>query len=135
MFRFLSGVLFITAALIFAYLSSPIPFYRLPKQTRLYNVWKEDLNKLSLQKDFKNVFNNISKIEVHFTDPQVAEEFTDFKTPIHKGAAPQGYTLKIGITRWIEKNNYGFVIQHELFDLNDDKIYEFGRTYKIGLIF
>jgi hypothetical protein len=35
----------------------------------------------------------------------------------------------------MEAKEYGFVIQHELFDQSEDKIYEFGRTYKVGLIF
>jgi hypothetical protein len=73
-------------------------------------------------------------VEIHFNDPQVAEEFKDFKSPFKIN--PQGeFVLKISITRWIEPKEYGYVIEHELFDLSEDKINEFGRTYKVGFIF
>ena len=80
------------------------------------------------------VFSNLASVDIHFSDPQVAEEFADFATPF-RATNPKGYILKISITRWIDKSEYGYVIQHELFDQDDDKLHEFGRTYKVGYIF
>lgn len=134
MARFITGFALILAAGILLYAQFPISFYFKPAQERLFIVWQKDFAKLSQDKKFAQAFNNIAKIEVNFTDPQVAEEFDKFRTPFKTGK-PGGYILKIGITRWIEKGEYGFVVQHEIFDSSDDKLYEFGRTYKIGYIF
>ena len=133
MLRFLSGFLLVLAASILVFLKSPLPQYLKPKQDRLYQIWKKDFSKLSEDQKFSAIFNNLAKIEVHFTDPQVAEEFEKFQIPFTSKPG-NSYTLKIGITRWIEKSEYGFVIQHELFDQTGDKVYELGRTYKVGII-
>jgi len=133
MLRFLSGILLVIAAGLLLYIKYPVGYYFQPKQDRLYDIWNKDFNKLSQDKKFADVFKNIGKIEVHFTDPQVATEFERFNIPF-KASKGKPYTLKISVTRWIEKQKYGFVIQHELFDNTDDKIYEFGRTYEVGLI-
>ncbi len=133
--RFLSGLLLILAASGILLFISPLKYYMSPKQDRLYTLWQQDLSKLNKDSKFSKVFNNLSKVEIHFTDPQVAEEFSNFKTPFHSNSQGQGYILKISITRWIEEKEYGFVVQHELFDQQNDKMYEFGRTYKVGLIF
>lgn len=134
MLRFLSGLLLISAASILLYTNFPIGYYLQPKQVRLYNLWKADFQKLEKDEKFKEVFKNIGKIEMHFTDPQVASEFGNFSPPF-KATTSKPYTLKISITRWIDQSNYGYVIEHELFDQTDDKIYEFGRTYSVGKIF
>lgn len=133
MVRFISGFTLILAAGILIYVNFPIDFYMKPAQERLFIVWQRDFAKLSQDKKFAKTFSQLSKIEINFTDPQVAEEFDNFKTPFKVGKSP-GYVLKISITRWIEKGEYGFIVQHEIFDEADDKLYEFGRTYKIGLI-
>ncbi len=135
MSRFFSGLFLITLAIVVVLGASPIRYYTTPKQERLYDLWKQDFKKLSQDPKFGKVFNNLSKVEVHFTDPQVAEEFSEFQTPFTESRGQQGFILKISITRWMEAKEYGFVIQHELFDQSEDKIYEFGRTYKVGLIF
>ena len=134
MIKFISGLCLILAAGILVYIKTPLQYYSTPKQERLYQLWKKDFEKLKQDPKFAKVFVNLSKVEVHFSDPQVAEEFEEFRTPF-KESINTGYVLRINITRWIEKREYGFVIQHELFDQTDDKIYEFGRTYKVGLIF
>ena len=132
--RFLAGLLLLLSAGLLIYLKSPMSYYLQPKQDRLLQIWERDLNQLYSDPKFQKVFTNLAKVEVHFTDPQVAEEFSDFKTPF-KSSPENSYILKISVTRWIEKSEYGFVIQHELFDQDDDKLYELGRTYRVGLIF
>lgn len=134
MIRFLSGLLLIAAAALLAYTASPIQYYFQPKQQRLVNTWQADLNHLKQDPQLNKVFNQIAQVELHFTDPQVAEEFKNLTPPIQETTS-HGYILKISITRWIEASEYGYVIQHEFFDQNQDKLHEFGRTYRIGLIF
>ncbi len=134
MVRFLLGFLLIAAAGGVFYSQGPIQYYMKPKQDRLYSLWKEDIDKLSENQKFAEVFQNVGKVEVHFTDPQVATEFERFNTPFLPSKG-KPLILKISVTRWIEADSYGYVVQHELFDETEDKIYEFGRTYKVGLIF
>ncbi len=134
MLRFLAGFCLILASGVLVYLASPLPFYLLPKQDRLYSLWQKDFSSLAKNAEFKEMLSQLAKVEIHFNDPQVADEFGDFKSPFR--TSPQGlYTLKINITRWIEPKTYGFIIEHELFDSTDDKVHEFGRTYRVGYIF
>ncbi len=134
MTRFLSGLLLILAALVLGYLASPIPFYLQSKEARLKTLWSKDLVHLAQNKDFANTFKQISKTEIYFSDPQIAEDFSQLNVPITLN--PQGpLVLKVSITRWIDKNKYGFIVEHNIFDKDDDKIFEFGRTYHIGYIF
>lgn len=133
MVRFISGLLFLLAAGFLFFIQSPIGFYLKPKQERLYVLWQKDMDHLANNKEFQNMLNQLGKVEIQFTDPQVATEFEEFQSPF-KVTSGYPYTLKISVTRWIEKNEYGFVVQHELFDETDDKVYEFGRTYKVGYI-
>lgn len=133
MIRFISGFLFIFAACVLVFVTAPLELVMQTKQERLSRAWQNDFDQLSKDPKFAKVFANLSKVDVHFTDPQVAEEFKNFKTPF-RVSNPEGFILKIDVTRWIEPKEYGFVIQHELFDQSDDKLYEFGRTYKIGII-
>ncbi len=116
------------------YSQYPLDYYLKPKQDRLLMHWQKDIAKLSENQKFSEVFKKVGKVEVHFTDPQVATEFEKFSTPFVPQEG-QPLVLRISVTRWIEKKEYGFVVQHELFDETDDKVYEFGRTYKVGLIF
>ncbi len=134
MIRFIFGLLLIAGACLLVFKSPQVQFYIKPKHQRLFVLWKKDIQKLYQDEEFKKAFKHIAKVEIHFTDPDVAEEFSDFKSPFKVGD-PMGYVLKLNITRWIQKNQYGFVIQHEIFDQNEDKIYEFGRTYQVGFIF
>ena len=134
MFRFVFGLLLIAGAGFLVFKSPKVQFYIKPKQQRLFIAWQKDIENLYRDQKFRKVFKHISKIEVHFTDPEVAEEFTDLKTPF-KANDSTGYILKLSITRWIQKNEYGFVIQHEIFDQSEDKIYEFGRTYQVGFVY
>ena len=134
MTRFLSSLCLILSSAILLYLMTPIKFYTQSKQDRLIEIWKKDIEFLMEKKNAPLLFKQISKLEVVFTDPDIAEEFKNFTTPFSKNSAGK-YSLKIAITRWIDRHEYGFVIQHEFFDHSDDKHYEFGRTYKIGYVF
>lgn len=133
MWRFFAGLLMILSAGTLIYIKFPIGYYLQPKQERLYSSWKHDISELARDPEFSKALSRVGKVEIHFTDPEVAGEFEDFHPPI-KSTPNQPYILKISITRWIEKTEYGFVIQHELFDESDNKFFELGRTYKIGLI-
>lgn len=134
MTRFASGLLLIVSALLLGYLSSPLPFYLKPGVKRLQEVWTEDLNSLSKNKNFHNTISQLGSVEIHFTDPQVAEEFSGLEAPFVLNRE-KPLVLRVSITRWIDKSKYGFIVQHEIFDKDDDKIFEFGRTYHIGYIF
>ena len=134
MFRFIFGLLLIVGACFLVFKSPKVQFYMKPREQRLFTLWQKDIQNLYKDQKFKETFKHIAKVEIHFTDPDVAEEFSDFKSPFKTGD-PSGYILKLNITRWIQKNQYGFVIQHDIFDQSEDKIYEFGRTYQVGFIF
>lgn len=121
------------AASLLIFMSPQVQFYRGSKSQRLYSLWDRDIEKLKSDKEFKKMFLNLNEVELTFTDPQVSNELDELKTPI-KTTDGTSLKLKVAVIRWIDKNRYGYVLQHEVFDSNDDKIFEFGRTYKIGFI-
>lgn len=134
MVRFIVGFLLIASAFFLVSKSPKVQFYMNPPEQRLFLLWQKDIEKLYKDEKFKKAFKYIAKVEIHFTDPDVAEEFSNFKSPFKTGGS-SGYILRVNVTRWIQKNQYGFVIQHDIFDQNEDKVYEFGRTYQVGFIF
>ena len=121
------------AAGLLIFLSPQVQFYMKPRHQRLYNLWKSDIDRLQQNADFKKLMLNIDDVELGFSDPQVSEELDLLQVPIKK---TQGTNLhmKVEVIRWIDKNDYGYVLQHEIFDSTENKIYEFGRTYKVGII-
>ena len=127
------GLFFMCLAGAVFYAKGPVTYYTTPKQLRLSQLWDKDIQQLSQDQQFQEIFADLANIELHFTDPQVAEEFENLKAPFQTNAAGQR-TLKVSITRWIEERDYGFIVQHELFSLDGNKVYEFGRTYKVGII-
>lgn len=121
------------AASLLVYQSPQVQFYKKPRYERLYTLWKNDLKQLEKKPEFQKVLLNIGEVELDFTDPQVADELDALKVPFKKNEGAS-FKLKVGIIRWISGNQYGYILQHEIFDVSDDKIYEFGRTYKVGFI-
>lgn len=126
------GFIFISIAILLALLaSSPLKFYYKPGYQRLERLWAKDVKNLYKNKEFSQVLNNIKTVEFNFDDPQVATELEKLGSPFKKNK--DGHIiLKVQIIRWIAENRYGYVLQHELFDENEDKVFEFGRTYKVG---
>ncbi|MCB0377940.1 MAG: hypothetical protein KDD33_05550 [Bdellovibrionales bacterium] len=131
--KVIASLIVICAFGLIAYSSPQVQFFTKPKHQRLYKLWKADMDNLAKKDEFKKLFLNIGKIEFEFPDPQVAEELGDLGSPFVKRDGAN-YVLKIEIIRWIHGNRYGYVIQHNIFDLSDDKLFEFGRTYKVGWI-
>ena len=113
---------------------TPVMFYTKPKETRLLTVWKKDIDSLMEKKDFQKYFKNLSTVSIHFTDPDVAEEFDKMKSPFTTAGNKGSYILRVTITRWIKGNRYGFIVEHEVFSKYKDKLDEFGKTYTIGFI-
>lgn len=123
----------LTAAGLLAFMSPQVQFYTKPRHQRLYNLWKADIDRLQQNPEFKKLLLNVGDVELGFTDPQVSEELDLLNPPIKKTEGAS-LSMKVEVIRWIDKNNYGYVLQHEIFDNTENKIYEFGRTYKVGII-
>jgi len=75
--------------------------------------------------------------EFFFADPQVFREIEEAHFPIV--AKKEGrLILKIEVFRWIHGNRYGYILQHEFFDIfsgEEEKIYEWSKTYEAGLFY
>ena len=73
----------------------------------------------------------LSKIDQSTTDQQFKEMIDQTPSPfkvVQKGK----YTLKLQFMPWIEEMKYGYLIQHELFDANGNKVSEFNVNIDIG---
>ena len=109
-------------------------FYAQSRDARFLSAWKKDIDTLLIKKKtFQKYFDSLYEVKIHFTDPDVAEEFDEIKAPF-KAVNDGSYILRVSITRWIKGNEYGFIVQHEVFSKYKNKVDEFGRTYNIGFI-
>lgn len=130
------GIVFILLSISVGVLTSLNQKHLLKKPSvRLNIIWHEDLQKNVLQSDsYKKIFNRVSKFEFTSDDPDLI--------PFLEKLSPPAELNKIGdlkvnvhISRWFDKTQYGFVVQHNFLESHtDEKVFEFGRTYPVGYI-
>lgn len=133
--RIVGFLVFVCGVLLFAAATMPVQFYMKPRVKRVESLWQKDFHELSRRKDFADFTKKIKRIEITYPDPQVATELEDMTTPFTENNTGT-LLLRIQILRWIDENQYGYVVQHEIFDIEEgveEKIFEFGRTYKVGI--
>ncbi|NQZ18128.1 MAG: hypothetical protein HRT44_02550 [Bdellovibrionales bacterium] len=133
MTKLIAGLCLFIAAGLILFMSPPVQFYKQTPSQRLGSLWSNDIARLKQQDDFNKMLVNVGEVELSFTDPQVEDELSDLKSAIKvtKGASLK---IRVDVIRWISGNRYGYVLQHDVFDSTDDKVFEFGRTYKVGFI-
>ncbi len=97
-----------------------------------------DLSLLKKSGSLPSVWNDIKEISLS-SDQSPAAEWIKQKQiqsliPLNKSGR---YKLQIYVMHWIEKYRYGAIVQFHLVDtkLNDNTIWELGRTFKLGIIY
>lgn len=129
---FVGYLLFIGSIGIALYAYFDVGYWQTSPSVRASHKWQKEIHRLETQSPkLKTALLLIAKIEQQTTDqqfkPMIDATVSPFKT------TPKGvYTLKLQFMPWMEDLKYGFLIQHELFDHNMNKVTEFNVNFEIG---
>ena len=131
---FLSFTLLISAAALIAYDYYNLGYWALSPEKRIDIRWAYEVEKAEVTSpEIKTALLLLKDWKMMTTDQQ-------FKVLIDKSHAPfrkstkGGYTMAIQIMPWIEDMKYGYMIQHELFDSQNNKIKEFTVNFDNGYL-
>ena len=103
-----------------------------PPPVRASQKWKHEAEKVvRTSKSLQASLSSLGKIEQTTTDQQFKEMIDSTQSPF-KVVAGGNYTLKLQFMPWMEDMKYGYVIQHEIFELTGNKIAEFNVNIEIG---
>ena len=131
--KFILGFfLIVFASALVAYDQLNISYWQKAPEVRASEKWKREVKRVSDQNNkLKTALLLLAKIDQTTTDQQFKEMIdrtpSPFKT-VQKGK----YILKLQFMPWIEDMKYGYLIQHELFDSNENKVSEFNINVDIG---
>ena len=103
-----------------------------PPAARAAKKWKTEVEKnVSKSKTLQVSLPSLYKIEQTTTDQQF-KEMIDATTSPFKVVAGGNYLLKLQFMPWMEDMKYGYLIQHEVFDVTGNKVSEFNVNIEIG---
>lgn len=129
---FVSFILILCASALIAYDQLSLEYWFTPPEQRVDSKWKSEVEKaVRKSKQMQTAIYLIKSIEMSTTDQQFKDLIDKSKIPFKK-ANKGKYDLKIQIMPWILDMKYGYLIQHELFDETNNKIYEFNTDIEIG---
>ena len=131
--KFIIGFfLIVIASGLIAYDQLNLSYWRKAPEIRASEKWKLEIEKISARNNkIRTALLLIAKINQSTTDQQFKEMIDRTPSPfkvIQKGK----YSLKLQFMPWIEEMKYGYLIQHELFDANGNKVSEFNVNVDIG---
>jgi len=130
-------VLIISAFLIGLSSFVPIPWFWQNRWERIEKKYSKDLEIFFATENGKRLKSELSKYEFFFPNPQVFNEVEAIEFPVATSEDGRIF-LRIEVFRWIHENRYGYILQHEFFDgssVDDEKIYEWSKTYEAGIYF
>lgn len=128
----LSFLLIVGAGALIAYDQYNLEYWLTPPEKRVDAKWEKEVQKIVREsKRMQTAIYLLKDIEMITTDQQFKDLIDKSKVPFKK-AKKGKYLLKIQIMPWIEEMEYGYLIQHELFDETNNKVFEFNSDIKIG---
>lgn len=105
-----------------------IPFVIKDYDGMFYALWKQDLEKLMINKKLPLEFGQIEKIEYIPLTEDTKHLLEKIRAPIKTN--PKGkFTLQITLDDWKDEKGHGYLIQYNLMDSQTkNNIWELGRT-------
>lgn len=130
----LSFLLFVGAGSLVAYEYFNLSYWRMEPAARVDLKWNREIEKLEAKSaKLKTALLLLKEWKMTTTDQQF-KDMIDQSHPPFRQATQGRYTLEIQIMPWIEDMKYGYLIQHELFDSNKNKVDEFNINIDIGYL-
>ena len=133
--RFFAGILLILGAIgLFSYQHFNLHYWMMKPEARVDMKWNYEVQKIEAQSNkIKTALLLLKDWQMSTTDQQFKDLIDKSHVPFHKSTQGR-YTMKIQFMPWIEDMKYGYVIEHEIFDLNNNKVYEFSSNIEIGFL-
>jgi hypothetical protein len=129
---FLGFLLVIFASGLVGYEYYNISYWQKAPSVRASEKWKSEVEKITTKNaKLKTALLLLAKIEQTTTDQQFKEMIDTTRSPF-KSVSKGSYLLKLQFMPWIEDMKYGYLIQHELFDQQGNKVSEFNINIDIG---
>lgn len=131
--KFVFGIfLVVFAGSLVGYEYFDISYWQKAPSARASEKWQNEIEKISAKNaKLKTALLLLAKIEQSTTDQQFKEMIDATRSPF-KTVSKGTYVLKLQFMPWIEEMKYGYLIQHELFDLQGNKVSEFNVNIDIG---
>ncbi len=133
------GVLLVVLSLVaitwFAYFQLHVDFWRKPHHEKLATIWAEDISNLVKSKNLPKEWNDIKEVAVRSDNSPLHEWLPKILPPIPTRGNGH-YRLEIFFVLLLDGNRYGTVAEYNLIEIaTANKIWELGRTYKLGLFY
>lgn len=127
------GILLVLVALGFAYLGYDDLRWNFAGTGERFSILIErDLELLRDQNALPGAWKQLANVDYHSTTPETEAWLKEAKPTIPTQENGK-YNLEVEITDWTEGAQYGGIAQFSLIDKESgNKIWELGRTYKIG---
>lgn len=109
------------------------PFWFEQNQTeQIETLWRQDVELLVRSKSLPKEWTQVSEIKYFPLTDSVKELLSKIRPPL--GTHPGGpYKMEVTIDDWKDGNDYGLMIQYQLFDIaSQNLIWELGRTLIIA---
>jgi hypothetical protein len=131
---FLSFLLLLCAGGLIAFDHFNVSYWMLAPEKRVDMKWAYEVEKVEAKSpEIKTALLLLKDWKMATTDQQFKVLIDKSHAPFRK-ATKGGYTMEIQIMPWIEDMKYGYMIQHELFDSQNNKIKEFTVNFDIGYL-
>jgi hypothetical protein len=125
----------LVAILWIAYGQLQIDFWRKPPHEKLSTIWTEDIATLTKSKKLPKEWNEIKEVTVKTDNSPLHEWLPKIKPPIPTKINGR-YRLETFFVLLLDGNRYGTVVEYDLIDISSsNKVWELGRTYKLGLFY
>jgi hypothetical protein len=113
---------------VFATYNDIVPFWLENKPEEMRALWKQDLQILIQNQKLPKQWEEIKEVKYNPLTPSTAKFLKDIEPPLLSQKDGK-YRLEVTLDDWKENNEYGLMIQYQLFDLqSQNMIWELGRT-------
>lgn len=115
---------------------APLPWLWQSRWQRIQKQYHNDIDLFFESSVGEKLKRQLGLHEFLFSDPQVARELEEVSFPKTYTDSSGPIIVRVEVIRWIFKNRYGYIFQHNFFDTTDgdeEKIYEWSKTYEAGL--
>lgn len=109
-------------------------YWLLTPKNKFITSWQDDVRLLRKTKSLPNGWDHIREVEIK-SDNSPAIEWGESMRPQLKIDPNGTYKLNVMVIHWIEKNEYGAIVQYSITDLKSgNTVWEISRTLHLGYL-
>jgi hypothetical protein len=131
-------ILFIASILTILWLGYTqlrVDYWLKPPSEKLSIVWSTDIKNLEKSKMLPPQWQDVKEVVVKTDNSPLLDWTAKLKPPISTNTNGH-YRLEVFFVLLLDGNRYGTVVEYDLIEISTkNKIWELGRTYKLGLFY